>query len=134
MKTAQKISAQSDFAFSLVELLVVIAVIAIVASLAIPNIANISNRANYAKNQKNAQNIASVAAQARAAGYSTNWTTVPNAIELLTNNGGAGIAVRVGSSDIRLGISGLSSNDVVGATDHLSISSNTTPDILEYTP
>jgi len=121
-------------AFSLIELLVVIGVIGIIAALAIPNISNISTQATFAKDQKNAQHIASVAAQARAAGYISNWSTVTNAVSILSANNGEGVSIQFGGSPVQVGISGLTPNDVAGATNYLNIVTNIVPDVLEYSP
>ncbi len=130
MKSKHLSSAQG---FSLVELLVVIAVIAIIAAIAIPNIANITSQATVAKDQRNAQNIASVASAARAAGYTTNWGTVTNAVAVLTANQGAGVSIKSGTNFLNFGVSGIGATET-GYTNHLTLQTTTTPDTLVYTP
>lgn len=128
MKNKATLSVQRGF--SLVELLVVIAVIAIIAAIAIPNIANITSQANIAKNQRNAQNIASVAAAAKAAGSTNDLSVVATTIAALQ---GSNVTAQNGSQTLYFGISTLSSNEVDGASTHLSPA--TTPGgAIVYTP
>jgi len=129
MKFQSKLSGQRGF--SLVELLVVIAVIAIIAAIAIPNIANITSQATVSKDQRNAQNIASVASAARAAGYTNSWTSVANAVSVLSTNGGQGLTVVAGSGTLQFGISPIAET---GYTNYLSISASGTPDQVLYDP
>lgn len=67
-RSGNPITARTQSAFSLVEMLVVISIIAAVSAIAIPSIGKLHESSTEAKDRRNAQNIASVFASAQAAG------------------------------------------------------------------
>lgn len=104
--------------FTLSELLIVIAIIGIFSAMVLPNFMGVRTSAETLKNKRNAQMIAQKVTVLNAVSGSYAEMPVSEKIDLVCE----GVVISSGTYEgVRLGVSGLTEEDIVGAKNHLSV-------------